>query len=189
MAHVAFAMGVMPLILGAIGYFVPVLTRSGAPPPPVRLLPVLAVAAGAFLVAALAWPGRLGHSIIAAAALALMAACCMLGGSCGAGAPPWSAASRVALVPRGNGAAGGALLAVIAMELWPQQRAALRLFHLHLNVLRFRRHHGDRHPAGTAATAAARPDPGVALRLRRDLPLAAAGCAAGGGRCGPGSSR
>ena len=175
-AHVAFAMGVMPLILGAIGYFVPVLTRSGAPPPPVRLLPVLAVAAGAFLVAALAWPGRLGHSIIAAAALALMAACCMLGwivrrGRAALGAPHpglrWYLAAMVLLA--------AALLAVIAMELWPQQRAALRLFHLHLNVLGF---------VGITAigtlqvllpTAAARPDPGVALRLRRDLPLAAAG--------------
>lgn len=175
-AHVAFAMGVMPLILGAIGYFVPVLTRSGAPPPPIRLLPVLAVAAAAALIAALAWPGSFGHSAFAAAALALLAAISMLGwivrrGHAALGTPHpglrWYLAAMVLLA--------AALLAAIAMELWPQQKAALRLFHLHLNLLGF---------VGITAigtlqvllpTAAARPDPGVAQRLRRDLPLAVAG--------------
>jgi len=175
-AHVAFAMGVMPLILGAIGYFVPVLTRSGAPPPTIRQLPVLAVAAGAALIAALAWPDSFGHSVIAAAALALLAAVWMLGwivrrGRAALGAPHpglrWYLAAMVLLA--------AALLAAIAMELWPQQRAALRLFHLHLNLLGF---------VGITAigtlqvllpTAAARPDPDVARRLRRDLPFAVAG--------------
>lgn len=175
-AHVAFATGVLPLILGAIGYFVPVLTRSGAPPASVRLLPVPALAAGLTVVSALAWPDRGASLATAAAFVAVLSAAWMAGwivrrGRAGLGAPHpglgWYLAATVLLV--------SALLAVIAMELWPEQRAALRLFHLHLNLLGF----VGLTAAGTLQvllpTAVGRSDPGVARRLKRDLPLAVAG--------------
>ncbi|MCK7496917.1 MAG: hypothetical protein MZW92_43035 [Comamonadaceae bacterium] len=173
-AHVAFAMGVMPLILGAIGYFVPVLTRSGAPPPPVRLLPVAGRGGrcGLGRGPGMAGPLRsLGHRRRRSRPA---------GGVLDAGVDRAARARRPRAAPhpglRWYLAAmvllAAALLAAIAMELWPQQRAALRLFHLHLNLLGF---------VGITAigtlqvllpTAAARPDPGVAQRLRRDLPFA-----------------
>ncbi len=68
-----------------------------------------------------------------------------------------------------------ALAAVLAMEIFPAQRAALRLFHLHLNTLGFI----GLTALGTLVvllpTAAGQPDPDAARRLRRDLPLAVAG--------------
>lgn len=68
-----------------------------------------------------------------------------------------------------------ALIAVLAMRWLPEQRMALRRFHLHLNTLGF--------VALTAVgtlqvllpTAAGRADPGAAPRLRRDLKWAVAG--------------
>ena len=75
-----------------------------------------------------------------------------------------------------------ALLAVLAMDGFPEQRAALRLAHLHLNLLGF----VGLTALGTLAvllpTAAGLPDPDAAGWLRRMLPLAASGvllCAAG----------
>ena len=62
-----------------------------------------------------------------------------------------------------------ALLAIILMPLLPDQRNALRLFHLHANLLGF---------VGLATlgtlqvllpTCMGKPDPGAALRLRSDL--------------------
>ena len=48
--HLALAAGVMPLILGAMSHFVPVLTRSGAPAAGIQTIPWLALAAGALAV-------------------------------------------------------------------------------------------------------------------------------------------
>jgi hypothetical protein len=68
-----------------------------------------------------------------------------------------------------------ALLAIMLMPLFPAQRNALRLFHLHANLLGF---------VGLTAlgtlqvllpTSLGQADPGAALRLRRDLKWAAAG--------------
>jgi len=53
-AHVAFALGVLPLILGAMGYFTPVLTRSGAPGLAAWIPPLLASVAGTLAVIAFA---------------------------------------------------------------------------------------------------------------------------------------
>ncbi len=68
-----------------------------------------------------------------------------------------------------------ALLAVPAMNLFPGQRAALRLFHLHLNLLGF----VGLTAIGTlqvlVSTAAARPDPQASQRLSSDLKFAVAG--------------
>jgi hypothetical protein len=68
-----------------------------------------------------------------------------------------------------------ALLAVVLMPLFPAQRNALRLFHLHANLLGF---------VGLTAlgtlqvllpTCLGKADPNAALRLRRDIKWAAAG--------------
>lgn len=45
-AHLAFAVGIVPLIFAAISHFVPVLTRSGRPAKLVRLFPPAAQLAG-----------------------------------------------------------------------------------------------------------------------------------------------
>jgi len=61
-AHLAFAAGIVPLILAAMIHFVPVLTRSGDPDAVLRRLPLVAQAAGLGVVPALlGWlpPGTL----------------------------------------------------------------------------------------------------------------------------------
>jgi hypothetical protein len=175
-AHAAFAAGVMPLILGAMGYFVPVLTRSRGAPAAVRAVPAVALAAGALAVASLAMPQRFAGGPTVAALAGLIAAAVMLvwifrRGRAALGAPHpgllWYLAACLFLAL--------ALLAVPAMALWPGERAALRLLHLHLNTVGF---------VGLTAigtlqvllpTAAGRIDVAAASRLRRDLPFAVAG--------------
>ena len=134
--HVALAAGVMPLILGAITYFVPVLTRTRAPAPAVWLLALCALAAGWTAVAAFAVPAA--PALTAAAALAGFAAVSLLAWAVRRGALSigrlhpglhWYIAALVCLTL--------ALAAVIAMEQFPEQRLALRRLHLHLNTLGF----------------------------------------------------
>jgi len=134
--HVALAAGVMPLILGAITYFVPVLTRTRAPAPAVWLLALCALVAGWAVVAAFAMP--VAHALTAAAALAVFAVVGLLAWVARRGAHSigrlhpglhWYIAALVCLVL--------ALAAVIAMELFPEQHLALRRLHLHLNTLGF----------------------------------------------------
>ncbi len=175
-AHLAFALGVMPLILGAMGHFVPVLTRSGAPAAAMRAVPLLALAAGGLVLAGFTVPGWYEVSVQTAAILGLAAA-----------------ASQAAwIVRRGRAALGSphpgvywylaaclcltfALAAALAIPWLPRQAHALRLFHLHLNTLGF---------VGLTAigtlqvllpTAAGQPDPRAAARLRIDLSPAVGG--------------
>ncbi|MCK9380844.1 MAG: hypothetical protein M0P95_07230 [Sulfuritalea sp.] len=174
-AHVAFALGVLPLILAAMSYFVPVLTRSAGTGFAAWWPPALAWAGGTLAVFSFAGdfsPARLSL----AAALGGLAAL-SLGG--------WTLnRARRMFGPRHRGldwylAALGflllALLAVVLMPLFPAQRNALRLFHLHANLLGF---------VGLTAlgtlqvllpTCLGKADPDAALRLRRDLKWAAAG--------------
>ena len=174
-AHLAFALGVLPLILAAMGYFVPVLTRGAAPGLAAWWPPLLAWVAG--LVAVLAFAGDFSPGgINLAAALGVLAA---------AGLGGWTLErTRRMLGPRHPGldwylAALGclllALLAVLLMPLFPAQRHGLRLFHLHANLLGF---------VGLAAlgtlqvllpTCLGRADPDASVRLRRDLKWALAG--------------
>lgn len=167
-AHVAFAIGVLPLIFAALLYFVPVLTRSETPAAPLRYLPLLPLAAGVLVVAAFHQPAFFNPLVHAAAALALVAALIMAAwivrrGRATLGAPHpglhWYLAAVLCLVL--------ALLAAMILPAWPQQRAALRLFHLHLNTLGF----VGLAALGTLAvllpTAAAKPDPQAAHWLRR----------------------
>ncbi|MDK9702882.1 MAG: hypothetical protein OEL20_07045 [Sulfuritalea sp.] len=174
-AHLAFALGAMPLILAAMSYFVPVLTRSGAAGAAARWPPLLAWTGGALAVASFA-------TDFSPVRLSLAAA---LGGLAALSLGAWTLnRTRRMFGPRHRGldwylAALGflllALLAVLLMPAFPSQRNALRLFHLHANLLGF---------VGLTAlgtlqvllpTSLGKPDPAAALRLRHDLKWAAVG--------------
>lgn len=173
--HLMLAVGAMPLIFGAMGHFIPVLTRTRTAAARVLALPVLALAGGALAVASFSFPGMLaGQS--AGALLAALAAGALL---------VWSRGRRTAMLGRPHPGLAWyetalaclvlALLAILASAIWPAQTIALRRFHLHLNTLGF----VGLTALGTLAvllpTVAGRPDPEVAPRLRRDLPWAAGG--------------
>ena len=174
-AHLALALGIMPLILAAMGYFVPVLTRSAGAGSAAWWSPVTALSGGILAVFSFA-------NDFSAKGLGLAAA---LAGLATLGLGGWTLNRAYHMLgPRHRGldwylAALGflllALLAVILMPLFPEQRNALRLFHLHANLLGF---------VGLAAlgtlqvllpTCLGQPDPDAVLRLRRDLKWAASG--------------
>lgn len=175
--HIAFAVGAMPLVFGAILHFVPVLTRSASPGAAMRNLPLAVQSAGIVAVFGLvgslpSWSLHLAATVTAAAALVLAAWIVgRLRATLGQPHPGarWYVAALAAL-----------LVAVALVPLWlgrPELRGALRLVHLHLNTLGF---------IGLAAlgtlpvllpTALVSPDATAAPRLARDLPLAVAGVA------------
>lgn len=169
-AHLAFAVGIVPLIFAAITHFVPVLTRTGdAPRGPFRFLSVAAQLAGLLAVVALAgwgprWllhPAALIDFVLAGVLLSWIAG--RVRRCLGAPHPGW----------RWYAAALGCLmlaLAVVPFLAVPSGRfVALRNFHLHLNTLGL---------VGLAAlgtlpvllpTALGRVDPEAAGWLRRRL--------------------
>jgi hypothetical protein len=174
-AHVAFALGVLPLILAAMSYFIPVLTRSGPAGFAAWLPPALGWSGGALAVFSFA-------SDFSPTRLALAA---ILGGFAGLALGAWTVyRARRMLGPRHRGLDWYltalaflllALLAVALIPLFPGQSNALRLFHLHANLLGF---------VGLTAlgtlqvllpTCLGKADPGAALRLRCDLKWAALG--------------
>jgi hypothetical protein len=173
--HLAFAAGAMPLVCGAIIHFVPVLTRTGLPPPAVRALPLPVQAAG--LLTPLALAGLLPEWVLPVAAMIVVLVALAL--------TVWISRCLRATLGRPHPGVhwyGAALLclffAVSLVPVWfvqPELRAALRLFHVHLNTLGF---------IGLAAlgtlpvlfpTALGAGDPEAGLRLKRDLPVAVAG--------------
>lgn len=173
--HLAFALGVMPLIMGAMTHFVPVLTRTRAAPRAVEGYAALAWIGGAMIVAYFIF--SLQEIVRSAAALVALSACIglvawqVLRAREALGSPHpgvrWYMAALLCL------AAG--LLAVLAMAVWPQQFLALKRLHLHLNLFGF---------VGLTAigtlqvllpTAAGHPDPHAAQRLRADLRAALSG--------------
>jgi len=175
-AHVAFAAGVLPLIFGAMMHFVPVLTRGRPPEAGARAIAPAMLGAGLLAAAAFLLPDwfHAGIRIAALAGLAValaMVAWMLRCARAALGAPHpclrWYLAAVGCLIL--------ALLAVLAMEIFPAHRAALRLFHLHLNTLGFI----GLTALGTLTvllpTAVGQPDPDAAGRLRRDLPPAVAG--------------
>lgn len=173
--HLAFAAGVLPLIVGAMMHFVPVLTRGRAPAAMLHALPLAALAAGLLAAGALTFPWfyRAVHAAagLALAVMLVLAVWIVRRARSALGAPHpslhWYFAAVLALAL--------ALCAVFAMEVWPAQRLALRAFHLHLNTLGF---------VGLTAigtlqvllpTVAGQMDRGAAARLRRDLGFAIGG--------------
>lgn len=173
--HLALALGVMPLIMGAMTHFVPVLTRSRGAGRRVEALALTAWLGGALIFAFLAF--SLPEAFRGLAAALGLAAATGLGAwqyrraaSALGGAHPglrWYLAALACL--------GASLLAVLAMALWPQQFLALKRLHLHLNLFGF----VGLTAVGTlqvlVPTAAGRPDPDAAGRLRADLLPALAG--------------
>ena len=175
-AHLAFAAGVMPLIFGAMMHFVPVLTRSKPAAGAMRYVPLAMSGAGVLAVAAFTLPEFFSAGIQAGAMLALVvslltAAWILHRAKAALDAPHpglhWYFAAVLCLIL--------ALVAALASVVWPDQRAALRVFHLHMNTLGF---------IGLTAigtlqvllpTAAGRPDLRASARLRSDLPLTVAG--------------
>lgn len=173
--HLVFALGVMPLIMAAMIHFVPVLTRTGKAARQVELLAGLAWQAGMLAAAFFAFslPGsvRLFAASLALLAVARLAGWLWMRARATLGNPHpgvyWYLAALLCLM--------AGLLAVAAMDAWPEQSLVFKRLHLHLNLFGF---------VGLTAigtlqvllpTAAARPDPGVAGRLRTDLPAALGG--------------
>ena len=173
--HLVLAVGAMPLIFGAMSHFIPVLTRSRIAPAGLAALPVLALAGGVLVVAALSLPGmawgRFAGAFLAAAAAGTLLA--------------WSRRRRAGMLGRPHPGLAWyeaalaclvfALLAILASAIWPQQWSALRRLHVHLNTLGFIGLTAFGTLAVLLPTVTGRPDPEAGPRLRRDLPLAVAG--------------
>ncbi len=173
--HLAFAVGIIPLILAAISHFVPVLTRTDHPPRLILHLPRLAQGGG--LLAIFSMQGWLPRwSLHLAAMFDLVCVVLLLGwvvrrskACLGSPHPGWRwyvAALTAALL---------ALACVPLMVSRPEWYVPLRNLHLHLNTLGL---------VGLAAlgtlplllpTALGRPDPEAAPWLRRRLWPALAG--------------
>ena len=168
-AHLVLAVGILPLILGAIAHFVRVLTRSGAAPRAVALAPLALQLAGG--LAFVYFSRGAGDAALHAAATIALAVCVGFSAwlvvrakrSLGQPHPGW----RWYLAAIMMLALGLALVPLLALR--PELRPALRLLHLHLNLLGF---------VGLTAlgtlqvllpTVLSGPDADAAARLRSDL--------------------
>lgn len=173
--HLVLAVGAMPLILGAMIHFVPVLTRTRSAHAALGLIPLLALAGGALAVGARGFPA-FGPGPTAGASVALVAALVLLA---------WTVHRRAAAIGRAHPGLAwyqaalacliAALVAVLAGALWPGELAALRRAHLHLNTLGFISLTAVSTMAVLLPTAVGRADPQCGARLQRDLPLALGG--------------
>jgi len=173
--HGVFAVGVLPLIVGVISHFLPVLTRSGQAPRGILLAPPLLQVCGGLTV--LHFLGQIDDRLLGLTALSAMSIVGVFAGwtirraghTLGRPHPCWQwyLAALLCLLL--------ALALIPAMERWPAAHTALRRLHIHLNSLGF---------VGLTAlgtlqvllpTVVGKPDPEAATRLRHDLPLAVAG--------------
>jgi hypothetical protein len=174
--HLTFAIGIAPLILAALGYFVPVLTRSAPAPSGVLAAPFAALAAGILVVAYFAAPEAWPLAYSAAALIELAAVGAVLAWMLGRvrasiGTPHpcirWYVAATACLA--------AALVAILAMPYASEHYVALKRLHLHLNLLGF----VGLTAVGTlqvlVPTAAGAADPRAAARLDADLKWALAG--------------
>ncbi len=133
--HLVFAVGIMPLILGSISWFTPVLTRSGPAGASSLGAPLLGLAAGLLLLLALTrwFQLYLVASIMALAAVAWISWWIQGRVNKSLGAPhPGLLWYRLAL-----GALALGLCAILLGAVWPSQWLPLRRLHLHLNLLGF----------------------------------------------------
>ena len=174
-AHLAFAVGTVPLIFAAMMHFVPVLTRTGEPGKSLAKLPSAVQATG--LVAIAAMQGWLPYWLVyLAAAVDLVFAAILLQwialrvrATLGDPHPGWRWYATAL------GCLMMALSAIVLIPVWPTYWHALRIFHLHLNTLGL---------IGLAAlgtlpvllpTALGLADPQASVWLRRRLWLVASG--------------
>lgn len=173
--HLLFAMGVVPLILGAMLYFVPVLTRTAAAPFYVLWLPVAAAILGVQVVTALqlrpeavAWIAAMFLPVIALEIAWLWQRRIQTLGSAHPGLY-WYLAALLALLL--------ALTAIVLREVFSEYGVALRVVHLHLNLLGFL----GLTAVGTLRvllpTTLASQDPAATQYLRAQLPFAVVGVA------------
>lgn len=133
--HLIFALGIMPLIMGAMTYFVPVLTRTRAAEPLSLVPPLLALGAGLLLSFSLFF----SFSLYPLAAIVGLVAALWLSiwmqqrkrQTLGRPHPGllWYQLALLALIL--------GLLAILAGYLLPDQWIQLRRLHLHLNLLGF----------------------------------------------------
>ena len=171
--HLAMAVGVMPLIFGAMIHFVPVLTRSAIAPLGVRLMPLLMLIAGWLAFFSFAAPSRAYYlaAFIALVVTLLFALWIINRAIYTIGKPHpclnWYLGAVACLIL--------ALTAVSAMALWPEQRLALKNLHMHLNTLGFIGLTAIATLQVLLPTAAGRPDPQAGTRLHHDLKWALGG--------------
>lgn len=171
--HLALAVGVMPLIIGAMIHFVPVLTRSAIAPVGVRLMPLLMLIAGMLAFFSFAAPSRAYYlAAFIALAVAMVFALWIINRAIYTIGKPhpclyWYLGAIACLIL--------ALAAVFVMVFWPEQRQALKNLHLHLNALGFIGLTAIATLQVLLPTVAGRPDPQAGLRLRRDLKWALGG--------------
>lgn len=174
--HVLFAAGVLPLILGAMLYFVPVLTRSMPAHGGILSIPPAALALGIGVVFALSGVADLLPLL---AGVALLLVCIEIAWMLHRrarvlGAPhpgiDWYVYALMALVL--------ALAMIVSRAFWPEHWAAARTVHLHLNLFGFL----GLTAVGTLRvllpTALGETDSEAAPFLRRQLPVAAFGALA-----------
>ena len=174
--HLIFAVGIMPLILAAMMHFIPVLTRSAGPRGFMHMIPLIAMVGG--FVAIFYFSNPLDRPfahyigiIIALCAVSALVIWAWLLRRKAIGAPhPCMDWYLVAIACLGIG-----LSAILIGYCFPEQRNALRLFHLHLNTIGF---------IGITAlgtlqvlmpTVTQKPDKDAAQRMRRDLKWVAGG--------------
>ena len=171
--HLALAVGVMPLIFGAMIHFVPVLTRSAIAPVGVRLMPLLMLIAGLLAFFSFAATSRAYYlaAFLALATAVAFAAWIIRRATKTVGRPHpclyWYLGAIACLIL--------ALAAVSAMALWPEQRLALKSLHLHLNTLGFIGLTAIATLQVLLPTVAGKPDPQAGTRLHRDLKWALGG--------------
>lgn len=176
--HIIFAIGVVPLILGAMVHFIPVLSRSRNPPPYMHLLPIAALLGGALLNAHLIFPQTLpagqqiGAVIVTGSMLSIVIwAYRLKKRSIGRPHPclDWYLAALIFLLI--------AVGAILMSHLLPAQRAAFRLLHLHLNTLGFIGITAVGTMQVLLPTTARQQDPQTAPRMQRQLKWMIAGVA------------
>ena len=174
--HVLFAAGVLPLILGAMLYFVPVLTRSLPAHGAILLIPPAAFALGIGVVFGLS-----GHvealPLLAGGVLLLVCieiAWMLRRRARVLGAPhpgiDWYVYALIALVL--------ALAMIVSRAFRPEYWAAARNLHLHLNLFGFLGLTAIGTLRVLLPTALGEADPASSPFLRRQLPVAASGALA-----------
>jgi hypothetical protein len=133
--HVIMAIGIMPLIMGAMIYFTPVLTRTRMPSWPMLSVPMVALMTGIMATSSLVWRRDL---LFIPAVLAISATGVML-------AWMWRRTRTMLGRPHPGqywylGALGcllWGLTAIFVATQWPEYWTPLRRFHVHVNILGF----------------------------------------------------
>ncbi|MBF0283396.1 MAG: hypothetical protein HQL51_02960 [Magnetococcales bacterium] len=172
-SHVVLALGLLPLMMGAMIYFTQPLTRSAPPPPWVWLIPLLALVAGGLAAFSVALDQR---GVMIAAPLAQLAALLLLGWMQG------RARNALGGVHPGLRWYQGALIflllglsAILAARFFPTHWAPLRSLHLHLNLMGFIGLTAIGTLQTLLPTAGRYPDAEAHARLRLDWKYAALG--------------